>query len=68
MADNLLGMDEAEAARVVGVCKDTLRNWRKDGKVGYTLTPGGRIRYTPEQLHQLVRSMKVEAKLGKRPN
>lgn len=63
---SVLGMSEAEAARVVGVHPDTLRNWRKRGAVGYTLTPGGRVRYTQEQLRQLIGAMRVDAQLGKK--
>lgn len=63
---NVLGMSEAEAARVVGVHPDTLRNWRKRGAVGYTLTPGGRVRYTSEQLRQLIGAMRVDAQVGKK--
>lgn len=55
---------EPQAARIVGVAQRTLRRWRKAGAVGYSLTPGGRIRYTPEDLHQLQRSMRVRPKLG----
>lgn len=65
MAD-LLGMSEAEAARVVGVHPDTLRNWRKRGAVGYTLTPGGRVRYSSEQLRQLINAMQIEPQVGKK--
>lgn len=65
MAD-LLGMSEAEAARIVGVHPDTLKRWRRRGAVSYVITPGGRIRYKPEQLRQLIAAMGVEAHLGKK--
>lgn len=65
MAD-ALGMSEPEAARVLGVHPDTLRRWRKRGAVGFVLTPGGRVRYSTEDLHRLRSAMKVEPALGKK--
>lgn len=65
MAD-ALGMSEPEAARAIGVHPDTLRNWRKKGAVSYVVTPGGRIRYSAEQIRQLLGAMRVDAQLGKK--
>lgn len=56
---------EPQAARIVGVGARTLRRWRKAGAVGYSLTPGGRILYTAEDLHRLARDMRVEPQLGR---
>lgn len=55
---------EPQAARIVGVGQRTLRRWRKAGAVGYSLTPGGRIRYTLEDLRRLQLSMRVAPTLG----
>jgi predicted site-specific integrase-resolvase len=60
-----LGHSEQEAARIIGVSVRTLRRWRSKGAVGYSLTPGGRIRYTNEDLHRLRRSMTVGAEMGR---
>lgn len=49
----------------MGVGPRTLRRWRKAGAIGYTLTPGGRIRYTMEDLHQLSLDMRVPPSLGR---
>ena len=55
---------EPQAARIAGVSQRTLRRWRKAGAVGYSLTPGGRIRYTAEDLHRLTVAMRVSPTLG----
>lgn len=65
MSDGL-GMNESQAARVLGVHRDTLRAWRKAGAVSYCLTPTGRIFYTQENLHQLRAAMRVEASVGRK--
>lgn len=64
MAD-ALGMSEPEAAKVLGVHPNTLRRWRQRGAIGFTLTPGGRVRYGSEDIRRLVRAMKVDPVLGK---
>lgn len=64
MADPL-GMTEAQAARALGVHPRTLRRWRKQGAVGYSLTPGGRPRYTAEDIRRLINAMHVEPVLGR---
>lgn len=64
MAD-ALGMSEPEAAKVLGVHPNTLRRWRKRGAIGFTLTPGNRVRYGSEDIRRLVRAMKVDPKLGR---
>lgn len=56
---------EPQAARVLGVHISTLRRWRKAGAVGYSLTPGGRIRYSPEDLRRLMAAMQVAPTLGR---
>lgn len=64
MTNDALGMTEPQAARAVGVHPRTLRRWRQRGAVGYTLTPGGRIRYTSEDMRRLLLAMRVEPTLG----
>lgn len=59
------GYSEPQAARILSWSTKTLQRWRRNGAVGYSLTPGGRIRYTPEDLRRLVVAMKVEPQLGK---
>jgi predicted site-specific integrase-resolvase len=49
MAD-IFDYDEAQAARILGIALVTLRRWRRRGAIGYHRTPGGRIRYTLDQL------------------
>lgn len=63
MADPL-GMPEPQAARALSVHPDTLRRWRKRGAIGYTITPGGQVRYSSEDIRRLVLNMHVEPVLG----
>ena len=56
---------EPQAARILSVGERTLRRWRKAGAVGYSLTPGGRVRYTPEDLFKLQVAMRVPPILGR---
>ncbi|PTD20428.1 MerR family transcriptional regulator [Sphingomonas fennica] len=59
-----LGYHEPEAARILGVAPRTLRRWRQNGAVSYSLTPGGRVRYSDEDLRQLRSRMRVSATVG----
>lgn len=59
-----LGMTEPQAARALNVHPDTLRRWRRRGAIGYTITPGGRVRYSAEDIRRLIRNMHVEPLLG----
>lgn len=61
---NPLGMTEAQAAHALSVHPSTLRRWRKNGAVGFTLTPGGRVRYSTEDIRRLVKAMHVDPTLG----
>jgi excisionase family DNA binding protein len=65
MFDQLLS--EAQAASVLGVHRDTLRGWRKRGAIGYRMFPGGRIKYSTEDLLAFTEATKVEPDLGRRP-
>ena len=51
--------DEAQAARILGVAAVTLRRWRKAGAVGYHRMPGGRVRYSLDQLANFKSSCRV---------
>ena len=57
--------DEKSAARILGVSARTLRAWRKGGKIGYYRTPGGRVRYSVEQLIDVQRAGGVPAANGR---
>jgi len=61
-----VALTETRAAGMVGVSARTLRRWRKAGAVSYSLTPGGRIFYSAEDLIQLRSAMHVEAIVGPR--
>ena len=51
--------DEACAAHLLGVSIVTLRRWRRKAAIGHYRLPGGRIRYSPEQLEQFRHSCLV---------
>ncbi|MCP3732024.1 helix-turn-helix domain-containing protein [Sphingomonas sp. MG17] len=51
--------DEAQAARILGVSTDTLRRWRRMGAIGFHRMPGGRIRYSVDQLAAFRTSCRV---------
>lgn len=57
-------MDEKSAARILAMAPRTLRRWRVKGKVPHHRTPGGRIRYTVDQLIEFQRSLRVGAEEG----
>ncbi|WP_367305067.1 helix-turn-helix domain-containing protein [Sphingomonas tagetis] len=50
---------EEQAAQQLRVHARTLRRWRQGGKVPFCRTPGGRVRYTFEQLVQIGAEMQV---------
>lgn len=41
---------EQQAARLLAVGVATLRRWRRGGAIGHHRYPGGRIRYTLDQI------------------
>ena len=45
-----------EAAKILGVCRDTLRNWAKDGKIIALTTPGGHRRYKKADVENLLKT------------
>jgi excisionase family DNA binding protein len=55
----LFDFDEKSAARVLGVTSRTLRTWRKAGQIGFHQLPGGRIRYSMDQLIEFQRACRV---------
>lgn len=59
-----LFLSEPQAARVLSISDRTLRRWREKGAVGYSLTPGGRIRYSSEDIRRLQLDMRVPPTLG----
>ncbi len=63
MADPL-GYTEPQAAQALNIHPCTLRRWRKRGAIGFTLTPGGRIRYSSEDVRRLIQAMHVDPALG----
>lgn len=65
MAESLFGFDEKAAARILGVTPRTLRRWRQLGQIGYHRTPGGRIRYTMDQLIDAQRAARVNVGAGR---
>jgi DNA-binding transcriptional MerR regulator len=53
-------ISEAEAAKVIGVSRTTLRSWRNTG-VGpaHYAVPGGRVKYAPADLDAFAASLRV---------
>ena len=51
--------DEPAAASLLNVSDRTLRRWRCAGKVPFTRTPGGRIRYMLTQMAEIRASMMI---------
>lgn len=60
-----IGYSEAEAARIIGIGARTLRRWRRAGAVAHSITPGGRVRYSLEDIWQLQSAMHVRPQLGR---
>lgn len=53
--------DEKSAARVLKIAPRTLRRYRTDGKISFHRLPGGRVRYSLDQLVDFRSSCRVEA-------
>lgn len=49
-------LNESGAARLLGIAKITLRNWRRQGKAPRHVQIGRTIRYTPAALEEFVQS------------
>lgn len=56
-----------EAAKYLGVSKDTLRRWEKRGKIKSYRTPGGRRRYTMYDLELAMKPQKTTPLITHRP-
>jgi excisionase family DNA binding protein len=57
-----------KAAEILGVCKATIYNWIKEGKIEYTRLPNGHYRIPePEIIKKLYSSMKNALKNIKTP-
>jgi predicted site-specific integrase-resolvase len=54
-------LTEPQAAAALRVSAKTLARWRQAGRVSYDCTPGGRIRYSWDDIVALRRSMRVSA-------
>jgi len=56
-----------EAAKFLGVSRDTLRRWEKRGKIKSYRTPGGRRRYTMYDLELAIKSPKPAPQIAPKP-
>jgi len=61
MADKL---SIGEAAKYLGVSRDTLRRWEKKGKITPERSPSNRRYYLKEELEILIRKPKIATKKG----
>ena len=43
-------LTEKEAARVLECHPETLRRWRREGRIAHSVSPTGRVRYRPIDL------------------
>lgn len=55
--------NEPQAARMLGATERTLRRWRAAGRVPFHATPGGRIRYTIDDLAAIQSGMRRPARI-----
>lgn len=51
-----------EAAKYLGISRDTLRRWEKKGKITPSRSPSNRRYYTKEQLDTLIKKPKAAKK------
>lgn len=68
MPEQVDWLTEEQAAAAVRVSARTLARWRSAGRVSYERTPGGRIRYSWDDLVALRRSMQVAANVSTCPD
>lgn len=59
MTGRMYDHDEKSAARILEVSTKTLAGYRKRGLIGHYRLPGGRVRYSTEQLAAFVASTRV---------
>ena len=62
MTGKMFDYDEAAAARILEMTPKTLARYRQRGAIAHYRLPGGRIRYSAEQLTEFVRSTVVPAR------
>lgn len=60
MSEILHLYDDKELSKILRVNEATLRRWRYEKKIPYTLVRT-RVRYTEEQLHEILRAVPAEA-------
>ena len=61
--DNLISA--AEAAKMINVTSQTIRNWTKSGRLTPCLiTPTGRYMYNREYIQKTIEDLSLKAKLG----
>jgi excisionase family DNA binding protein len=56
-----------EAAKHLGISRDTLRRWEKKGKITPSRSPSNRRYYTKEQLDTLIKKPKTAKKTAPTP-
>ena len=61
MGKNAQWLTIGEAAKHVGVSRDTLRRWEKKGKIKPRRSPTNRRFYTKEELNQLIGKKDVKS-------
>jgi predicted site-specific integrase-resolvase len=59
MIGGMYDHDEKQAARILEVSAKTLSRYRKAGLIGHFRLPGGRVRYSTEQLVAFAASTRV---------
>ncbi len=62
MTGRMFDYDEPAAARILEMTPKTLARYRKKGAIAHYRLPGGRIRYSADQLADFVRSHHVPAR------
>jgi predicted site-specific integrase-resolvase len=59
MSWRIFDHDEKSAAMVLGVSTRTLARYRRSGLISHYLLPGGRVRYSTEQLAEFMAASRV---------
>lgn len=53
-----------EAAELLGVSTETIRNWTSAGKLAAVVTPGGHRRYRKEDVEAALRPAPISGQVG----
>lgn len=61
-------LTEPQAAAALRISTKTLQRWRRAGRTSHQRTPGGRIRYSWDDVLALRRSMQVSSNVPKSPH